>query len=98
MDFLNSHVSMEELLIVDTELRKARRGLAHSKEVEKMVNLEDLKEWAAVLYSQEDHPNLHGPLQKMLDILGEFTSVDMPYVPVRSFALKLHHSLRWKFW
>lgn len=98
MQFVDSQVSMEELLSVDSELRKACYGDAHGIDEEKKeATLEKLQQWAGTHYSQEQHPNLHRPVQEMLSILAQFSSKNMPCVPDCTFASKLHRSLVQKF-
>ncbi|CAL8462028.1 g1559 [Coccomyxa elongata] len=94
MSFVERQINMKELLIVDSELRKARYGDAHGTDEEKQdTRLEDLIEYAARLYSREQHPDLHGPLQTMLTVLAEFSSKNTPCVPDSTFASKMHPSL-----
>lgn len=97
MAFVGSQVSMEELLLVDSELRSACFGDAHGTDDEKNTELEDLLEYAARLYSKEKHPDLHLPLQKMLTILAQFSSKKTPCVPDCTFASKMNRSLLQKF-
>ncbi|BDA41256.1 hypothetical protein COCOBI_02-0360 [Coccomyxa sp. Obi] len=94
VDFLGRCVSMEELLIVDSHLRKACPGPALGYDAQKeSTNLRDLKRWARRLYSKEEYTQLHAPLQQMLEVLSEFTNVDRPCLPDCSFASKLQPSL-----
>ncbi|CAL8462022.1 g1553 [Coccomyxa elongata] len=94
VDFVGCCVSLEKLLIVDSHLRKACAGpaLGYEREQE-TAGLKDLQRWARRLYNEEEYPRLHAPLQKMLEVLSQFSSIDRPCLPDRSFASMLHPNL-----
>lgn len=98
VDFVGCWVSMENLVVVEKQVRTARREAAHGYEFEKeTATLHEMQRWACMYFSQEEYPQVHTPLLKMLEVLAGFSSIGRPCLPDRSFESKLHPSLLRKF-